>query len=295
MRTVWFVAAALVGSVACGFNPETPTPDAATTGGDSDRDGVQDADDNCLMVVNPDQHDEDGDRVGDVCDNCPHVGNADQANAGETGAGAVADGAGDACDPFPSLAGNDIVLFESFARPLSGWGVTGGGLWGTADDSLTQSRNEVITVIYVGAPLSGAVVDTTATLLSSNLSVAAGFGFGPVALFTPSVAHGVGYACDLHDKAVVPFTADLEYLDSSSYAALASAAATDDSAVGTKVAMRVMATTGAANQTCNVTGPGGLNLAVTGADTRMTPGRIALRTHYAAARFDHVVVYSVAP
>lgn len=35
---------------------------------DSDCDGVSNADDNCLMVPNPDQHDRDGDGWGDACD-----------------------------------------------------------------------------------------------------------------------------------------------------------------------------------------------------------------------------------
>lgn len=295
MRSVWFVAAALVGVGACGFNPSTPAPDAAPQGDDADLDGIRDADDNCPQAANPDQHDEDRDGPGDVCDNCPHVANPTQANVGETGAGNVADGAGDACDPLPSLGGNDIVFFESFARPFTGWGVTGAGLWATADDSLSQTRDSVVTVAYVGVPLSGAIVDTTATLIAAGASQPA-FGFGPVALFTPSIAHGVGYACDLVDNGQnsdALFNAAIEYLDSTTYAALASDEGTGDSLVGTRVAMRVMAGVDAPTQTCNVTSAAGLDLAAVASDTRMTPGRIALRTHNAAVRFDHVVVYSL--
>ena len=43
----------------------------AALGGDSDKDGLPDAVDNCPLVKNIDQLDEDGDNVGDVCDNCP--------------------------------------------------------------------------------------------------------------------------------------------------------------------------------------------------------------------------------
>jgi len=36
---------------------------------DSDCDGISNADDNCLAIPNPDQHDRDGDGWGDACDN----------------------------------------------------------------------------------------------------------------------------------------------------------------------------------------------------------------------------------
>lgn len=293
MRTVWFVAV-LAGAGACSFNPESDDTDAAATD-DADHDGVRDDDDNCRDVVNPDQHDEDADGVGDVCDNCPHVANADQANVGETGAGGVIDGAGDACDPFPTVGGNDIVLFESFARPLEGWSQTGGGMWSTADDALTQSRDQVTTVLYVGAPMAGTVVDVTATLTSGRGDLAGGFGFGPVALFTPSITHGVGYACDLLDRDTQPFDAALDYLDSAQFVTLDSANGTETSLVGLKVAMRVMArVTAGSPQTCNITGAG-LDLAASASDDRQDHGRVALRTFNAAVRFDHMVVFSVAP
>ncbi len=69
------------------------------TGGDT-----MNCDDNCPLVINPDQADADGDGVGDLCDddrdgdgvtndmdNCPDVDNGDQADADM-------DGVGDACD-----------------------------------------------------------------------------------------------------------------------------------------------------------------------------------------------------
>jgi len=38
---------------------------------DADHDGIQDADDNCVNEINPDQANADGDTWGDVCDLCP--------------------------------------------------------------------------------------------------------------------------------------------------------------------------------------------------------------------------------
>ena len=58
---------------------------------DRDWDGVDDENDNCPDVANPEQADGDGDGVGDVCDNCPERWNADQADSD-------GDGFGDECD-----------------------------------------------------------------------------------------------------------------------------------------------------------------------------------------------------
>lgn len=88
----WWSVIVLAG---CGADPSAPvlpdsgaTPDAAAP------------------------HDEDGDGVADVADNCPHRANTDQADRGETDAGAVADGVGDACDPEPTRPGNRLALFD---------------------------------------------------------------------------------------------------------------------------------------------------------------------------------------
>jgi hypothetical protein len=72
---------------------------------DQDGDGVEDEDDNCPALANPDQADLDGDGQGDACDadddndgvldgsdNCPRLPNTDQANLD-------GDAMGDACDP----------------------------------------------------------------------------------------------------------------------------------------------------------------------------------------------------
>ena len=81
---------------------EASTKDARP--GDSDRDGIPDAEDNCPNMPNQNQADTDGDGKGDVCDddldgdgvpnaddNCRNVPNADQADSD-------GDGVGDACE-----------------------------------------------------------------------------------------------------------------------------------------------------------------------------------------------------
>lgn len=290
MRWAWLVTAVL--ACGCDFNPSDQGTDGPSE--DPDGDGVRTVEDNCAESYNPDQHDEDDDAVGDVCDNCPHVANTDQQNAGETNAAAARDGAGDACDPFPTVAGNDIVLFQTFEGGLTGWGQTGNGLWMTSDGALSQGRDDIITTLYVGTPMPGAVVDTTATLISGRGTAAGGFGFGPVALFTPSILHGVGYACDLLDRDGQPFTAAVDYLDSSSFVTLDDTPGGDTSLVGVRVAMRVMAGVTQPAQTCDIAGSS-LSLSALANDDRQAEGRVALRTFNAAVRFDHIVVFSLAP
>ena len=60
--------------------------------GDTDGDGIVDANDNCPTTANADQSDTDGDGVGDVCDNAPNTPNADQKDTD-------GDGDPDATDP----------------------------------------------------------------------------------------------------------------------------------------------------------------------------------------------------
>ncbi|MBL0214009.1 MAG: thrombospondin type 3 repeat-containing protein [Myxococcales bacterium] len=62
-------------------------------------------------------HDEDADGVDDGCDNCPQTPNPTQSDHLETDMGSVADGVGDACDPHPTVAGDRVESFLSFAAP----------------------------------------------------------------------------------------------------------------------------------------------------------------------------------
>ena len=59
---------------------------------DNDNDEVDDADDNCPVIYNPEQEDIDEDTMGDACDNCPKVANPAQEDSDE-------DGMGNACEP----------------------------------------------------------------------------------------------------------------------------------------------------------------------------------------------------
>lgn len=61
---------------------------------DMDGDQIDDNDDNCPGVANPDQADMDEDVVGDACDNCPDLPNYEQTDSDE-------DRVGDACDLCP--------------------------------------------------------------------------------------------------------------------------------------------------------------------------------------------------
>ena len=67
--------------------------------GDTDLDGVADADDTCPAVANPDQADSDGDLFGDVCDVAPDCYNPAQSLDDRDGDGAV-----DECDNCPQDA-----------------------------------------------------------------------------------------------------------------------------------------------------------------------------------------------
>jgi hypothetical protein len=93
---------------------------------DADRDGVEDALDNCPALPNAEQHDADEDGLGDVCDNCP-----DDPNPGQEDTFGTA-GVGDVCD-CPCFTTDDAVAIAMdpscdafcFESPPVGLGLTG--------------------------------------------------------------------------------------------------------------------------------------------------------------------------
>ena len=75
-------------------------PDACDD--DADGDDVDDAEDNCVGVTNPDQKDDDDDGIGDACDNCGGAANPDQEDGDD-------DGVGDACDTCVVVASGPVA------------------------------------------------------------------------------------------------------------------------------------------------------------------------------------------
>ena len=104
------------GQVAVGSNdPDRPAallPVTLQVLPDADRDGIDDAHDNCPRTANPGQEDRDRDGVGDACDDCPTTPDPGQ----EDGNG---DGSGDACQPalvLQSAQGDGASRLEVVAR-----------------------------------------------------------------------------------------------------------------------------------------------------------------------------------
>ncbi len=91
-------------------NKESDPLDPVPTIGDQDKDGINDDEDNCVLISNADQTDLDQDGIGDDCDedmdgdgidntmdNCPMLANPDQIDEDQ-------DGIGDDCDPSVDLS-----------------------------------------------------------------------------------------------------------------------------------------------------------------------------------------------
>jgi hypothetical protein len=270
---------------------------------DMDGDGITDALDNCPTVGNLDQHDEDSDLVGDRCDNCPTVANAGQGNIGETGDGEAIDGAGDACDPFPTRPGNDILFFDGFGTddPLWRSAPPGIGVWNVSGDAVTQTDPAALSFYYyAGDPHGDVVVDVTARLLSLPSN---GFGIGSVAQWDMGTGDGVGYLCQLFDvPAAVTPTSRLNVgnflLQSTSAPVVVGSrqhtAPVPDVTPAESWTLRHIAI--GASRSCSATSSIGFAIATTPAANTLVPsGRFGFRAAFAAMRFENIVVYTVVP
>ena len=107
---------------------------------DDDGDGIANGVDNCRDTANPTQTNEDADAFGDVCDLCPAYAETTDGDG---------DGVGDKCDPNPTTAGDQIVLFEGFDGPMP-------PTW-TATGAYSTSAGSLISVV------SGATQNTLVT------------------------------------------------------------------------------------------------------------------------------------
>jgi hypothetical protein len=143
--------------------------------GDSDGDGIPDADDNCPTTPNADQVDTDGDGIGDACDpdddndtvldgddNCQFTPNTDQRDSDN-------DGIGDACDP--TFNSNDCKVtgggFITADKHNFGFNATGTSAGGASGNVNYQDK-------VAGKHLKGA--DVTGVNCNGNTAVIVGSG-----------------------------------------------------------------------------------------------------------------------
>jgi hypothetical protein len=159
---VRFACIVVVAIAACG-DDGTTTLDANPD--DLDGDGVANAQDNCPIRTNTDQHDEDGDAVGDACDNCPTVANANQADTTEAAMnGQFPDGVGNACDLRPGLAGDEIARLYTFSATMQASSFTGSG-W-TIDADAASSTGDAQWQSRTGELGDGAILVAEISALS---------------------------------------------------------------------------------------------------------------------------------
>ena len=115
----------------------------AAQGGDSDNDGICNAQDNCDFTRNPDQTDSDGDGIGDPCDNTP---NGDQG--GNTGSTTT-----ESCDGGTSITyGNGTIKMDggSFYQILdAGWNEVYNCGWQCGDSKTVNNLAEGTYRIYI--------------------------------------------------------------------------------------------------------------------------------------------------
>lgn len=149
-----------------------------------DGDGATTSDARLRCAETADPHDEDGDRIFDACDNCPTIVNPTQADLSEIEARAFADGVGDSCDPRPSVGGDDLRAFYSFASEAqadawtgSGFTISGDALHATGAAMWTSKRavagDGVFVLAHVESVAFGAQGELAITLDGDGVGVGA--------------------------------------------------------------------------------------------------------------------------
>jgi len=260
-------------------------PDGSPT--DLDGDGKPNAADNCPNKYNLDQHDEDADGVGDVCDNCPHVANANQAITGES---ATPNGAGDACDPRPGIAGDTIQKFYAFhADPM---GISRLGTWELAGDTykLTPFANGNTNYVVVEGTRDKVTVEVAGTVDSFTDNIDA------LAVSVGEDANGYYHECGYfdctncdngspeYDNALIDYWDGTDFLDlvgnyyvsqrlSGAFTIRVSADSTTDRIVCTTIDSR-----GSVTRTANQA-------------NRLLPGKIGVYAESAVVRLRYLVVF----
>ena len=250
------------------------------TPADLDADGVPNEADNCKDRHNPDQHDEDADGVGDVCDNCPHVANASQAQTGES---ATPNGAGDACDPRPQLPGDTIQKFYSFHVPPAGTMTE--GTWALENDTYRFAGG--FGALIVTGVRDKVVVEVAGSLESSTqelwLAISAGEANGRY--------HSCGYwDCVQCGQPTDFHNAYIEYYDGNGFDELAGNHDRPQRLTGA-FTIRMAADSTTDRIACTTSDPRGAATRTFNAATLLTPGRIAVRSDFAAYRLRYLVVF----
>lgn len=259
-----------------GAMPDAPEaePDAVVeVDTDRDDDGIENSDDNCPDLASADQADEDGDHVGDICDLCPAFANNTDGDG---------DGLGDACDPNPTTAGDKLVAFVGFSKPLpAGW--TKAGTFVIDDGDGVLSAGDVETSVISMASPAGPRVEIRAAFAVEAIT-AAGINLGSINLIErmqPATDKSV--ACQLSGLGN-GMLEELRIFDASSMIAIESA--DHPFAAGTETELRLRRN--GTSYACHVTGP---SQELTGTSA-FSPGlpRIGVRTRGAVARFHWVMV-----
>jgi hypothetical protein len=114
--------------------------------GDLDGDGLPNDRDFCNHVAGG-EFDEDGDGIGDDCDRCPIAPPPRTPDSDD-------DAVDSPCDPDPDIPGDQIVVFDGFARGLpEGWTATAGWTFENGEAIATPVNESDVERIVVNLPL----------------------------------------------------------------------------------------------------------------------------------------------